>query len=204
MQPNAWIAMAVTAAVIAVAAVPTVWVRLASARHRFDAASVPHHPVAVVLGAAVWPTGPSPLLERRLRLAARLWRSGRVSAILVSGDDRPESGCETTTMVGFLVGLGLPEEVVMADRQGYRTWDTCVRAHDTFGVDRAIVVTQAFHLPRTVALCRAAGIDAVGVGDPSLAGRSRSTVYGYVREVAANAKAMRDAARRSPPSHPAR
>ncbi|RNL85548.1 SanA/YdcF family protein [Halostreptopolyspora alba] len=199
MQPAGWVTAAVVAGA-ALALAPTVWVHLVSAGHRFGADSVAPHPVVIVLGAAVWPSGPSPLLARRLRVAARLWHAGRARAILVSGDDRPESGRETTTMVRFLVELGLPERVIVADPHGYRTWDTCVRAREVFGVDRAIVVTQVFHLPRTVALCRAAGVDAAGVGDPSLARRSRSTAYGYLRELGANAKALRDAVRRPRPS----
>ncbi|MBB4930068.1 vancomycin permeability regulator SanA [Lipingzhangella halophila] len=199
MQPGAWAAAAAgVGGVLALA--PTVWVYLASAGCRFGVESVPPRPVAIVLGAAVWPSGPSPLLARRLRMAARLWHSGRVGAVLVSGDDRPEAGQETTTMTRFLVELGLPERVIVADPHGYRTWDTCVRAREVFGIDRAIVVTQAFHLPRTVALCRAVGVDTVGVGDPSLVRRSRSTAYGYVREVGANAKALRDAVLRPAPA----
>jgi vancomycin permeability regulator SanA len=74
-----------------------------------------------------------------------------------------------------------------------------VRAHDVFGVRSAIVVTQRFHLPRAVALCRAAGIDAVGVGDHSLEARRRATVYGYLRELPAAFKALGDALFRPAP-----
>ncbi|WP_046470400.1 SanA/YdcF family protein [Allosalinactinospora lopnorensis] len=199
MQPGVW-AVAVFGLGTLLALVPTGWVYLASAGHRFNADSVPRRPVAIVLGAAAWPSGPSPLLARRLQLAARLYHSGRVRALLVSGDNRPESGFETDTMARRLVELEVPEEAIVADPHGYRTWDTCVRARDVFGADRAIVVTQSFHLPRTVALCRAAGVDAVGVGDPSLNGRSRSTVYGYLREFGANTKALRDAVARPAPT----
>jgi vancomycin permeability regulator SanA len=187
------------AAGAALAAAPTVWVRAASARYRAELDDAPARPVVIVLGAAAWPSGPSPLLARRLDLAVRLYEAGRVRAVLVSGDNRPVSHHETDTMTAYLTAHGVPEAAVVADPHGYRTWDTAVRARDTYGVEAAIVVTQAFHLPRAVALCRAVGIDAVGVGDPSLSRRSRSTVYGYLREVGANAKALRDAALRTPP-----
>ncbi|GAB3438128.1 vancomycin high temperature exclusion protein [Streptomonospora sediminis] len=181
------------AAGAAVALGPTVWSYLASSGHRSRTGRVPIRPVAIVLGAAAWPTGPSPLLAGRLQVAARLFHEGTVRALLVSGDNRPEANHETDTMVAALSEDGVPESSIVADPHGYRTWDTAVRARETYGVDRAIVVTQAFHLPRAVALCRVAGVDAFGVGDASLRRRPQSTVLGYLREVGANSKALGDA-----------
>ena len=76
-----------------------------------------------------------------------------------------------------------------------------MRVRDLFGVHEAVMVTQAFHLPRTIALARAAGIDAVGVGDRSMGARRRSTVIGYAREAGASIKALRDAVLRPAPAH---
>jgi len=49
------------------------------------------------------------------------------------------------------------------DFAGRRTYDTCYRARHIFGVDRPILVTQRFHLYRTVFTCNMLGEDAVGV-----------------------------------------
>ncbi|NYE49304.1 vancomycin permeability regulator SanA [Spinactinospora alkalitolerans] len=193
MRTGTWTRAAVAGVALALA--PTAWMYAASARRRFGAAEVPERPVAIVLGAAAWPDGPSPLLARRLDLAAELLRSGKVRALLVSGDNRRESGFETDVMTDHLVRQGVPEEAITADPAGYRTWESCVRARGAYGVTAATVVTQSFHLPRAVTLCRAVGVDAVGVGDPSLARRSRSTGYGYLRELGANARAVCDVVR---------
>ncbi|GAB3489846.1 ElyC/SanA/YdcF family protein [Nocardiopsis coralliicola] len=175
------------------AAVPTGWVLARSAGRRYgDPSDVPRRPVALVLGAAMWPQGPSPLLARRLDLAARLHGLGLVRTVLVSGDNRDVSRYETDGMARYLAESGVPESAIAADPYGYRTWDSCVRARRVYGVTAAVVVTQAFHLPRSVALARAAGIDAVGLGDRSSRARSRSTAFGALREVAANGKALRD------------
>lgn len=179
---------------------PFTWPYLASAGRRGRVETVPARPVAVVLGAAAWPEGPSPLLARRLDLAVRLYEEGRVDRVIVSGDNREVSRCETDVMTAYLVEHGVPADRVDADRHGYRTWDTCVRVRDLFGVRSAVMVTQSFHLPRTVALARAAGIDAVGVGDPSLGARRRSTVIGYARELGAALKALRDVVVRPEPA----
>ncbi|TDQ43919.1 vancomycin permeability regulator SanA [Actinorugispora endophytica] len=193
-------ALAVLGAGAALAAVPTAWAALASLRYRYTVAQAPPRPVAIVLGAAAWESGPSPLLARRLDIAAELLLGGKVGVVLVSGDNRECSRFETDAMTDYLVARGVPKEAVVADPAGYRTWDTCARARDVYRVDAAVIVTQNFHLPRAVALARAAGMDAVGVGDPSLGGRTRSTVYGYAREVGANAKALYDAVRQPAPA----
>ncbi|WP_028647522.1 vancomycin high temperature exclusion protein [Nocardiopsis sp. CNT312] len=196
-----WIAVAGAGAGAGfLALVPLAWTYLASAGRRKRADRVPHRPVAVVLGAAAWPEGPSPLLARRLDLAVRLYDERRVDAVIVSGDNREVSCRETDTMTRYLVARGVPAHRVRADPHGYRTWDTCVRVRELFGVDAATMVTQAFHLPRTVALARAAGIDAVGVGDASLGARRRPTVLGYAREAGAAPKALRDALLRPAPA----
>jgi vancomycin permeability regulator SanA len=127
------------------------------------------------------------LLARRLDIAADLYHRATVDAVLVSGADE-----EPTAMRTYLLGAGVPAAKIVMDAAGFRTWDSCVRAHEVFGVRSAIVVTQEFHLPRAVALCRAAGIDAAGVGDRSLQARRVATVYGWLREVPAAVKALGD------------
>lgn len=195
---GAW--FAVGAAVVC-ALTPLAWIRAAALGRAHTVEDVPGRPTAVVLGAAAWNDGPSPMLARRLDLAVALYRSARVQRIVVSGDNREVSRRETDTMTAYLVEHGVPAEHVEADRYGYRTWDTCVRVRDLFGVQEAVMVTQAFHLPRTIALARAAGLDAVGVGDRSMGARRRSTVIGYAREAGASVKALRDAVVRPAPAH---
>ena len=141
------------------------WVRLAAAGHVHEASAAPQAPVAIVFGAQLADGGerPLPVLRHRLDTAAELFAAGRVSWMLVSGDGRGESGDEPTAMTRHLVRAGVPAEAIVADESGLDSHATCRRAHDVFGVRRALLVTQGFHLPRAVALCRAAGIDAEGV-----------------------------------------
>ena len=150
-------------------------------------------PVAIVLGAAVRPSGePSPWLRYRLDTAARLYRSGRVEAILVSGDNGQENYNEPVAMRRYLVAAGIPDEAIALDYAGFDTYDTCVRARRIFGVTRAIIVTQDFHEPRAVSVCRAAGIEASGVAD-TLARNNRGTwTFSWLRERVAAVKAAWD------------
>ena len=149
--------------------------------------------MAIVLGAAVYPSGePSPWLRYRLDTAARLYRSGRVEAILVSGDNGRENYNEPVAMRRYLVAAGIPAEAIALDYAGFDTYDTCVRARRIFGVTQAIIVTQDFHEPRAVSVCRAAGVEVRGVAD-TLARNNRGTwVRSWLRERAAAVKAAWD------------
>jgi vancomycin permeability regulator SanA len=157
-------------------------------------------PVALVLGAGLRTDGrPSMLLARRLDVAAQLYHRGAVDVVLVSGDNRRPGYNEPAAMRDYLVDAGVPATKIVADYAGLRTWDSCIRAREIFGVSSATVVTQGFHLPRAVALCQAAGIDAQGVGDASLQARRGGTVYGYLRELAAAFPAVADMVLRPAP-----
>ncbi|KWX10258.1 membrane protein, partial [Carbonactinospora thermoautotrophica] len=188
-------------AVTALFFAPVTWAYVASDGYRATLDDVPARPVALVLGARVWGSSPSLFLARRLDLAAELYRRGKVRAVLVSGDNSRPDYNETDAMRAYLINRGIPERKVVGDYAGFDTWDSCVRARKVFGAARLIVVTQRFHLARAVALCRAAGLDAYGVGDDSAQYRLITTYYGATREVFASFKALADAVFRPDPHH---
>lgn len=143
------------------------WVRGSTAGHLYyRAGDTPVAPVALVMGTEVEINGyPSPFLYGRLEMARQLYLRHRVRAVLVSGDHGRWAYDEPDTMREWLMEHGVPAGKVVTDYAGFTTWQSCVRAKQVFGVHRAIVVSQDFHLPRAVALCRAEGIDADGAGD---------------------------------------
>jgi vancomycin permeability regulator SanA len=184
---------------IAVLAGSIGFVQLASAGHRHTPESVPPAPVALVLGARVFPSGtPSPFLAARLDLAHRLYRDGKVRVILVSGDNMAPEYNEPDAMRAYLINAGMPPEDVVADYAGFDTYDSCVRARRIFGVEQLIVVTQGYHVPRAVATCRALGLDASGVGDFSLR-HTRAWRRGAVRDQMACVKTVIDLVTRRDP-----
>jgi vancomycin permeability regulator SanA len=144
---------------------PWSWTALAAAGHRHDLAGAPAADVVLVLGTTVAPDGqPENRLAGRLTTAAELVTTGRARVILVSGDGGGDSGDETAAMTSYLTGtLGVDSTRVVADPSGLDTYDSCIRARDVYGVRTALVVTQAYHLSRAVALCRTLGIDTEGV-----------------------------------------
>lgn len=120
--------------------------------------------VAIVFGAGVWSNGePSPVLYDRIVTAVDLYKAGRVNKLLLSGDNRFANYNEPGVMRETAMELGVPEADLIQDFAGRRSYDTCYRAVAIFGVRRAIVVTQAFHLDRVLYLCNGLGIDSIGV-----------------------------------------
>lgn len=168
IRPRVALRLAVFAVVaaIVVAAGSIAWVRLQASDFEYSVEAVPAADVALVPGAEVRPSGaPSGYLAARLDIAGRLLASGKVKALLLSGDNSVSTYDEPTAMRRYLVGKGVPADKIALDYAGFSTYDTCVRAFRIFGVRQAIVVTQDFSLPRTIALCRSAGIATTGIAD---------------------------------------
>jgi vancomycin permeability regulator SanA len=129
-----------------------------------EVAGVPHRTVAIVFGAMVSPDGvPSPALTDRLQGAVDLYRAGRVSHLLMTGDNSRPDYDEVSGMRAWAMDHGVPATAITRDYAGLDTYDSCLRARSVFGVRDAVLVTQAFHLPRALYLCRRQGIDAVGL-----------------------------------------
>src|SRR2546429_8475592 len=85
------------------------WVDRGARGHVYPLADVPASPVALVLGAQVYPDGrPSQFLVGRLELARRLYAAGKVRAILVSGDHGRPDYDEPDTMRQWLLDRGVP------------------------------------------------------------------------------------------------
>ena len=130
----------------------------------FSASEAPSHPIAIVFGAGLRRDGrPTTVLADRIATAAQLYRSGKVAKVLLSGSARPDGYNEAASMRSLAVELGVPEGDILTDSGGDRTFLTCLRAHERYGIDSAVLVTQRYHLPRALVLCDAIGIDADGV-----------------------------------------
>lgn len=162
-------------------------------------ASAPRIPTLLVLGAEVLADGrPSRFLQARLDVARALYARGGVERIILSGDGTSRFYDEPAGMRSYLLQRGVPEQVLVTDPEGLDTYASCERARTSFGVDRAIVVSQRYHLPRALAICRLLGLEAWGVGDVSAKASPRTWAHGARREVAANLKLVWDVVSRRP------
>ncbi|MGV9272278.1 SanA/YdcF family protein [Streptomyces griseosporeus] len=183
--------------VCVLALLPATWLRLSTGDRLRTVADVPRTGVAVVFGAGLWQGEPSPYLAHRLDAAAELYRAGRVEVVLVTGDNSREDYDEPDAMRAYLTRHGVPDRRIVSDYAGFDTWDSCVRAKKIFGVDRAVLISQGFHIRRAVALCEAAGVASYGVGVDET--HDTTWYYGGTREVFAAGKAALDALFRPDP-----
>lgn len=151
--------------------------------------TLPVMPTAIVLGASTMSNGTLSVVFRdRVTTAIALYKSGKVSTILVTGDNGNEYYDEVTPAGEYMVANGVPREVIFLDYAGFDTYSSMYRARDIFNVKEAVVVTQSFHLSRAVFIARRLGIDAYGLG----ADHHQYRFKNDLREVLANVKAVMD------------
>ncbi len=163
--------------------------RIVSSAERLETGAWSRPRVAIVFGASVFGNGDlSPTLEERVETAIALYKAGKIDRVLVSGDNRHPSYNEPKAMQDYLVSHAVAPRDVIVDYAGRSTYDTCRRAREIFGLDRAVLVTQQFHLSRALYLANELGLDAHGVATDR--GREGSAPYPYLREYAAEVKAF--------------
>jgi SanA protein len=163
----------------------------------------PARPVAIIFGALVFNNErPSHMLADRVATGAALYHAGKVEALLMTGDNSRPDYNEPEVMRQHALRLGVPDEAIVLDYAGFRTYDSCYRARDIFQVEAAILVTQEFHLPRALLTCNGLGIDAVGVpADRPQGYRAGSLFFSHAREFPATALAALDLLRRPEPTY---
>jgi SanA protein len=166
----------------------------------YTVAEAPPARVAIVFGARIYADGRlSAMLRDRVETAVQLYHDGKVEKIIFSGDNRFENYNEPGAMMAYARRRGVPDEAMQPDYAGRRTYDTCYRAREIFGVDTAVLVTQEFHLPRALFTCDSLGLNVTGVIADRQAYARRSINWSQQREIAATAVALIDVIRRAPP-----
>ena len=154
---------------------------------------VPKDRAAVVFGAGLWRDGrPTPVLRDRVKTASELYFQGKVEKLLMSGDNRTVDYDEPTAMKNYAIELGIPAEDIVLDFAGRRTYDTCYRAKEIFGLNSAILVTQEFHLSRALYLCEKLGVESSGVSADQRDYLKRSRFFWNTREMLATITALWD------------
>jgi len=170
--------------------VPRTLTRLYADSRLYNPANSPSGRVAIVFGAGLYRNGsPTPVLRDRVATAVDLYNLGKVEKLLMSGNVSRGHN-EPQAMQTYALGLGIPGEDIILDGAGMRTYDTCYRARDIFGLDSAILVTQAFHLPRAIYTCNLLGVSAIGVPADLRQYRRTSQTFWNLRETIATVVAL--------------
>ena len=129
-----------------------------------DVKEAPKTYSGLVLGSMVFDNGtPSGVVRQRLDKTVELYKAGKIKRILVSGDHGQKNYDEVNSMKNYLLKKGIPIENIFLDHAGFDTYSSMVRAKEIFEIDDVIIITQKFHLPRSVYIARKKGMNAYGV-----------------------------------------
>ena len=140
----------------------------------------------LVLGAGIWGDKPSPMLQDRLDEAIKLYEAGIAPKIIMSGDNGQEGYDEVNVMKDYATQKGIPSEDIFMDHAGFSTYESIYRAKEIFKVEKAIIVTQKYHLYRALHIGNKLGINVTGVGaDPR---KYSGQIFRELREVLARNK----------------
>lgn len=160
-----WIALFVFLGVLLIMIGINVYVRLSANAYIADTVSeLPSSVDAIIVpGAGLDEDGnPGVVLQDRLDAAIRLYQEGISKRILMSGDHRDDYHNEVKAMKDYAVNNGIPEDAIFMDHAGFSTYDTMYRAKAIYLINSCVIVTQNYHLHRSVYIARGLGMDAWG------------------------------------------
>lgn len=138
----------------------------------------------LVLGAKVNGNTPSLMLRDRLDKALELHKSTYIPLIM-SGDCSGEEYNEVRVMKKYATDLGIDESIILTDPEGYSTFESIDHLEKGFGVEKVVIITQRYHLPRALYIAEKKGLEAVGVAaeDISYFGHAKRLVREHIAQV---------------------
>ena len=126
----------------------------------------------------------------RLEAAIKLFKSGKIEYIVISGDNGSKTYDEPTDFKIDLIKAGIPENKIFLDYAGFRTLDSVVRIKEIFGQKSITFISQKFHNERAIYLAEHFDINAIAYNAKDVSNR-----YGFkvkIREYLARVKVFVD------------
>ena len=118
----------------------------------------------IVLGAKVYDDGRlSLMLKDRLDKTIEVYNELDINKIIVSGDSEDSDYDETSWMKEYLISNGIPEENIEVDIYGLSTYDSIYRLKNVYDIKKAIIITQKYHLYRSLYIANSLDIEAYGI-----------------------------------------
>jgi len=126
------------------------------------------------------------MLKDRLDKAIELYQNKVAPKVIVSGDHGREDYDEVNSMKNYLIEKGIESENIFMDHAGFSTYESMYRTKAIFEVKKVVVVTQEYHLYRSIYIGEKLGIETYGVAaiKANYAGQARREI----REILARDK----------------
>ena len=148
----------------AVAVLINFYVVFSSKKHIVKSENVnSEYDCVLILGCSARGGIPSDMLKDRLDRGVELYKNGKCEKILISGDNSGKHYNEVGVMKNYLVNEGVPEDAIISDNFGFSTYESMYRAAKVYELRKILIVTQKYHLYRSVFLARKFGMEAKGV-----------------------------------------
>ena len=117
----------------------------------------------LVLGAGVRNGQPTHMLEDRLLTAIECYNKKLAPKIIMSGDHGQVNYDEVNVMKNFATQKGVPSTDIFMDHAGFSSYESIYRAKEIFGAKKIIIITQKYHLYRSLYIANSLGLEAYGV-----------------------------------------
>jgi SanA protein len=177
------------AGVVGYANLTAIWA--SHGRLYIDVAALPDTDVGLILGTTDRIHGRENLYFRyRIDAAVRVWKSGKLKTLIVSGDNRSLYYNEPEKMKQALVERGVPADRIVCDYAGLRTFDSVVRAKEIFGTHSLVVISQRFQNERAIYIAQAHGMQAYGFNARDV--ETQAGIKTKIREIGARVKMWLD------------
>jgi SanA protein len=144
-----------------------------------DLNTIPKNEVGVLLGTSQFlKDGRQNLyFKYRIDAAADLYKAKKIEYILISGDNGRTEYNEPEDMKQALLTLGVPEDKIVLDYAGFRTYDSIVRANKIFGQTHFTIISQKFHNERAIYIAKRLGLNAIGYNAKNVAFAASPRIY---------------------------
>ena len=98
------------------------------------------------------------MLEDRIIVGEQLYNVNAAPKLLMSGDHGRENYDEVNTMKNYAINDGIPSEDIFMDHAGFETYDSMYRAKKIFGAKKVVIVSQKYHLYRSLYIAKKNGL----------------------------------------------
>jgi uncharacterized SAM-binding protein YcdF (DUF218 family) len=147
--------------------------------------------VLIVLGAKIQEDGkPSNALVRRVNHAVDIVRKGCESGLILTGGIGNFPPAEAVVMKTLALSKGIPENKIFLEITARSTFENafaCLRIMEINNWDRALIITDRYHMSRALLVFQILGIKVSG-SHPEYTftnNNLRRWIYCYLREIAA-------------------
>ena len=152
-----------------------------------------HAQTMVILGSQVigTPAIPSPTLADRLDVAVQyLYQNPETKVVVCGGQGEDESATEASVMAKYLIDKGIEANRVYQEDKSRRTAEQFIFANRVIPLGKTVVVTNDFHILRSIMLAKRSGIhDVSGLSAP-LALNNGDKYVALIREPLALANSL--------------